>query len=143
MWHCVKESARASQSAQTLDMYRCGRCTVDTSPSVTERLPSLVANPSFTTEKYEEVATKSRASGLGSTPTNHSICFDSTKPRTEGIRLDQNSDVLPFDCDDPPATAHWVLGCQEVLEDQRQIPSCCSWIAARKSGSWAFLLTGV
>ena len=35
-------------------MYRCGRCTVDTSPSVTERLPSLVASPPFKTEKCEK-----------------------------------------------------------------------------------------
>ena len=94
----------------------------------------------------------SRATSLGSTPTNHSMCFDSTKNSRHHLarklsRLDQTSVFLPIGCENPAAAivaaaADRVWGCQEVLRDQR-ILHVVYWIAAGNSGWWAFLFSEV
>ena len=78
-------------------------------------------------------ATKIRAIDHGSTLTNHSICFDSTKNARHHLvqdfpQLFPNQQVLVIERENPAAAAivasaaKCVLGCQEVLRDQRRLP---------------------
>ena len=105
------------------------RCSVYTPPSVTVKLQSL-GDRSFYKTIGHELRLAICAIGLGPALTDHSIRFDSIKSvrhllAQDFSRLFSNHKVPAIERQNPAAAmvavaANWVLGCQEVLQDQQR-----------------------